>query len=167
MRFLRTIFAAVALFAVGSCNGGIYEELPTYEQSTLVGVGDMAPTFVAELIDGRNVALEEYRGEEMLLILFSHTCPDCKRLLDDLQVAIERGEAALPILAIGRDATEVELLNYRLTNGYTFDMAPDANRAIFNLYATTYVPRAYRLDADGRIERLTIEYDQKHIPSLL
>lgn len=166
MRFLRNIFV-VALVVVGGCKGGIYEELPTYEQSTLVGVGDMAPTFVTELVDGRSVALEEYRGKDMLLILFSHTCPDCKRLLDDLQVAIVRGEATLPILAIGRDGTVEELLNYRATNGYTIDMAPDANRAIFNLYATTYVPRAYRINAEGRIVKFTIEYEQNYISTLL
>lgn len=152
------IIVAIAAFTFTGCNELVIEDLPTYEESSLVNEGDNAPLFSATLLDGTAVSLADYRGEYMMLILFSHTCPDCKTLLDDLH----SGDMAMTVLAVGRDATTTQLQEYCSKNGYTVDMIADNNRAIFNLYATTYVPRVYIIDPQGVIEKMYIEsYPEK------
>ncbi len=163
------IIVAIAAFTFTGCNELVIEDLPTYEESSLVNEGDNAPLFSATLLDGTAVSLADYRGEYMMLILFSHTCPDCKTLLDDLHSGdlfadylTWCGDMAMRVLAVGRDATTTQLQEYCSKNGYTVDMIADNNRAIFNLYATTYVPRVYIIDPQGVIEKMYIEsYPEK------
>lgn len=155
------------MLLLAGCDSSIFEEFPTYEQSSLVEVGDKAPSFTATLVDGGRVSLSDYFGAPLILILFSHTCPDCKMLLDDLQGHID-AEVQLPaILAIGRDATSEELLVYRSKHGYSITMTSDASRSIFNLYATTYVPRVYLIDSGGYIVKMFIEYESHYLDELI
>ena len=155
------------MLLLAGCDSSIFEEFPTYEQSSLVEVGDKAPSFTATLVDGVRVSLSDYFGAPLILILFSHTCPDCKMLLDDLQGHID-AEVQLPaILAIGRDATSAELLVYRSKHGYSIPMTSDASRSIFNLYATTYVPRVYLIDSGGYIVKMFIKYESHYLDELI
>ena len=40
------------MLLLAGCDSSIFEEFPTYEQSSLVEVGDKAPLFTATLVDG-------------------------------------------------------------------------------------------------------------------
>lgn len=164
---LYAFIGVVGVLSLVGCDSPILEELPTYEESSIVKDGDLAPLFVAELIDGGEVSLEEYRGAPMMLILFSHTCPDCKALLDDVQRLYDDNVAMPALLAVGRDATAEELHRYRLENGYEFSMASDSKREIFNLYATTYVPRLYVIDPSGVVVAYRVEYKPHYLAELL
>ena len=46
-------------------------------------------------------------------------------------------------------------------------MVADADRGIFNLYATTYVPRVYLIDALGTVAMLKIEYSHNTLTGLI
>lgn len=161
--FRYIISLVVAVVAVGC----VSENLPSKEESSKVYEGDMAPKFSTTLLDGSEVSLDDYRGAPLLLIMFDCVCPDCKNLLDDLHSAISEGEKVPAILAIGRDSDSALIEQYRADNGYTIPMAPDPDRAVYGLYASTYVPRAYLLDDSGRIVMMTIEYDDWYMPELL
>ena len=153
-----------AVMLAGAC---VSDNLPGQEESSKVFEEDMAPTFTTTLLDGSTVSLEEYRGAPLLLILFDCGCPDCKNLLDDLHAAIKAGTPTPRVLAIGRDGDAAAVATYREEHGYTIDMAPDPDRAVYSLYATTYVPRAYLIDGNGKIVMMSIEYDTRYIPALL
>ena len=162
MRLFCNIIVSILALVFTGCGTPVIEDLPSYEESSLVKEGDKAPSFTATLLDGTVVSLADYQGEYVMLILFSHTCPDCRMLLDELQGLIN-SEVQMPsILAVGRDATEEELREYSAAAGYTVAMVADADRMIFNLYATTYVPRVYLIDPQGVIEKMYIEsYPEK------
>jgi peroxiredoxin len=146
----------------------VIEGYPTHEESSIVVVGDEAPDFTATLLSGESVSLAALRGEEVLLVLFSHECPDCKMFLDDMQASkSEFDELGVRILAIERDGDAEEVAAYMAENGYEFDVAVDDNRTIYNLYATTYVPRAYLIDREGVVVCATIEYDASYVAQLL
>lgn len=167
LRALYILIVAMIILSVAGCSGSVWEELPTHKQSSIVKEGDAAPLFTATLIDGGEVSLAEYRGEALMLILFSHTCSDCKALFDDLHHLIANGTTLPAILAIGRDATTEDLLSYRADNNYSIDMVADSQREIFNLYATTYVPRVYIVDASGTIVMMRIEYQPHYLAELI
>ena len=163
--FLRFITASVSLLFVCACN--VTEDLPTYAESTIVGEGDLMPNFEVVLTDGTTLDSRDYIGEPLLLILFSPACPDCKMLLDEVQQLIDADESLPQMLAVGRDATHDDIVAYAGENGYTMPMAPDAQRRVFSLFATSYVPRTYLIGRDGVVEMLAIEYDPSYIPALL
>ena len=148
--------------------GSITEGLPTHEESSIVVVGDEAPDFTATLLGGERVTLSELRGEVVLLVLFSHECPDCKMLMDDMKAARDYfDDWGVRILAIERDGSAEDVETYMASHGYDFDVAVDDNRAIYNLYATMYVPRTYLIDNEGVIVHATIEYDASYVAQIL
>ena len=162
----RVLFLLVAI-CFAAC-GTIGEEYPTHEESSVVGVGDIAPDFTVELLGGECVTLSELRGEVVLLVLFSHECPDCKMLMDDMQAARDYfDDLGVRILAIERDGSAEDVETYMASHGYDFDVAVDDNRAIYNLYATMYVPRTYLIDSEGIIAHATIEYDASYVARIL
>ena len=162
----RALFLLVAI-CFAAC-GTIGEEYPTHEESSVVGVGDVAPDFTVELLGGECVTLSELRGEVVLLVLFSHECPDCKMLMDDMQAARDDfDDLGVRILSIERDGSAEEVEAYMASHGYDFDVAVDDNRAIYNLYATMYVPRTYLIDSEGVIVHATIEYDASYVDQIL
>lgn len=154
-----------ALFA--SCSA-INEELPSYADTSIITVGDSAPDFEATLLDGERITLSELRTNEVLLILFSHTCPDCKALLDDMKGAEEHFNAlGVRLLLVARDGNEEQIAAYMQENAYTFDVVADPERTIYNLYATMYVPRTYLIDTEGVVVHTTVEYEESHIAEIL
>lgn len=148
--------------------GAINEELPSYGDTSIITVGDSAPDFEATLLDGERLTLSELRTSEVLLILFSHTCPDCKALLDDVKGAEEHfDELGVRLLLVARDGNEEQVTTYMQENAYTFDVIADPERTIYNLYATMYVPRTYLIDTEGVVLHTTVEYNESHIPEII
>lgn len=170
MRDVVRVFGLVlfpALLYAVAC-GVINEELPSYEASSKVVEGDKAPDFTATTIDDRSVTLSAMQGDEVLLVLFSHTCPDCKSLLDDMQAAkAVFDELGVYVLLVARDGRDDVVAAYMSDNGYDFDVIADLEREIYNLYATMYVPRTYLIDADGDVVHTTIEYEATHVSDIL
>ena len=161
--YLAIIFA---IFAVGC--GTVIEGFPSHEESSIVVVGDRAPDFTATTIGGQSVTLSALQGEEVLLVLFSHECPDCKMFLDDMQAAkAELDELGVYVLLVARDGRDDVVAAYMDDNGYNFDVIADLEREIYNLYATMYVPRTYLIDADGDVVHTTIEYEATHVSDIL
>jgi peroxiredoxin len=164
---LPVALLCMALAIVGC--GTINENLPTYEQTSIIRVGDIAPDFSVTLISGEDVTLAEVLNQQpLLLIFFSHTCPDCKALLDDMQEAKQHIDAlGVRVLAISRGASVEEVETYFSDNGYQFDVAVDIDLSVYNLYATMYVPRTYLINSSGVVQYTTVEYSEDHIPNLI
>lgn len=164
---INIVAILVILLGFAQCSA-ITEELPTYDVTSIVVQGDVAPDFTATLLDGDQVTLSELQGEVVLLILFSHTCPDCKALFDDLRDDIAAiDNLGVRVLAIARDGSEEQVRDYLKANGYIIDAAADPDRAIYNLYATMYVPRCYLINTLGVVECATVEYHQGDLETLL
>lgn len=167
MRLLSIIAMLATSILVTSCDV-INEGLPTYEETSIINVGDEAPDFTATTLQGERFTLSEHRGEVVLLILFSHTCPDCKALLDDVMLyknSIDNTGAR--VVAIAREGNRNDIEEYMTTNNYHFDVVVDNKRAIYNTYATMYVPRTYLINIEGIVTYTTIEYDSSYIPTIL
>lgn len=165
--FKKRILIFCALFGITAC-GAVNEELPTYEETSIVEVGDVAPDFSATLLNGDVVTLSTMRDEVVLLIFFSHTCPDCKALFNDLNASYEEfTDMGVRTIAIARDGDVEEVAQYVEDNSYKFDVAVDNNRKIYNLFATMYVPRAYLINQQGVVDFTTVEYAASHVPQLM
>lgn len=149
---------------VASCNV-IEEDLPSYTETSLVDVGDRAPGFEVESLDGEMLRIPN--GETTLLILFSHTCPDCRDMMCDLQEHLNSSDREYNIMAISRGGSNEDILAFRDEHKLQFPIAADSAKQIYYAYATMYVPRCYIVDSDGIIRYQTYEYATGDIALLI
>ena len=165
---LRRVFLLLitCLFVAVGTSGCISDKSHSHEETTLVNVGDMAPDFTVDLLSGESVRLSSLHGQVVMLIFFSTECPDCQNQFAEIQQLVAEKAPSFKVLAISRgesiDATEKFSQKY----GITFDVGTDPNLAIYNQYASRYVPRNFLIGADGRIEALTVEYRRNELHAI-
>ena len=155
------IFVITIIFS-----GCIKDEKYTHENTTFVNVGDIAPDFMVELLNGDKTTLSSLHGQIVMLIFFSTECPDCQNQFMEIQRLITEKTPSFKILAISRgesvEATEKFCLKY----GILFDVGTDTDRSIYNLYASRFVPRNFLIGPNGRVEALSIEYNPDQLHSI-
>ena len=163
--FLKAIFFsfAISLLAASGC---IKDEKYTHENTTLVNVGDMAPDFSVDLLNGSKTTLSSLHGQVVMLIFFSTECPDCQNQFTEIQRLIAEKTPSFKILAISRgesiEVTEQFCEKYEIT----FDVGTDIDLSIYNLYASRYVPRNFLISPSGRVEALTVEYNPDELHTI-
>ena len=143
------------------------DPLPSYSDSSLVNVGDQAPSFVVESIQGEWLSVGGEGDPATLLVLFSHTCPDCKALLDAIKQKIDSGVEPPRIVAVSRGGTLSEIEDYAEQNAYTIPMAADPDAKVYYQYATMYVPRCYVIDGEGCVQYMSYENSAEQVDALL
>ncbi len=141
---------------------------PSYEQTTRVHIGDFAPAFVVETLDNQTISLDDLRGKIVLLTFFSSACPDCHAQFEHIKSRITAFDSSkFCFLPIARNEKRATVEQFRLENGYTFDMGFDPEGEIYALYATRYVPRNYLIDSDGRVISISAEPTPAQLDALL
>ena len=151
--------------SLASC---IESQDPTYEQTTRVHIGDRAPAFVVETLDGPTISLDDLRGKIVLLTFFSSACPDCHAQFEHIKSQITAFDRSkFHFLPIARNENRSTVEQFRRENGYTFDMGYDPTGEIYALYATRYVPRNYLIDTDGHVLSISAEPTENQLNELL
>ena len=139
------------------------EQQDDVEATTLVKVGEMAPDFSVEMLDGRTIKLSELRGKVVMVCFWATWCPPCRQEMAHLQEGVIDHFAGkdLVVLPISRgekrDVVE-KFINY---NGYTFGVGLDPERAIYDMYASNYVPRTFIVDKSGKVTYRVAGYDEE------
>ena len=124
-------------------------------------VGDPVPNFTVLLSDGTSVSSSEM-NDGVALIMFFHTgCKDCQNTLPEVQKIYDEYKDRVSVLLVSREQAYDEVQAYWLEKGYTLPYSPQQDRVIYNLFATSRVPRVY-VCKDGKI---TSCYKDDPIPS--
>ena len=157
MKGLAKILIMLFSLAAVSC---IYDSPQTEFE---IKVGDRIPDFSVTMNDGTTVTGESLRKGVSIIMFFHTTCPDCRRTLPNVQriydeflskgvsfALISRSQVAQD----GRD-THGEFLegveSYWKQQGYTMPYSAQSDRRVYNLFATSRVPRVY-ICKDGIIK---------------
>ena len=164
-RLIHTLVCTLTAMSLAGC---IESQDPTYEQTTRVHIGDRAPAFVVETLDDQTISLDDLRGSVVLLTFFSSACPDCHAQFEHIKSRITAFDSSkFCFLPIARNEKRATVEQFRLENGYTFDMGFDPEGEIYALYATRYVPRNYLIDSDGRVISISAEPSPTQLDALL
>ena len=113
--------------------------------------GDRCPQFTVTLSDGTTITTSDLAGHTTLLIFFDTTCPDCQALLPQVQQLYADPPATdhpLLFLAISRAQAAPDVLDYWHAHSLTIPVAPQPDRTVYNLFATTIIPRIYIIAPD-------------------
>ena len=142
---------------------------PDIEGTTLVKAGMEAPDFSVELFDGGTLTLSELKGKVVWLNFWATWCPPCRAELKRVQTDIVdhfAGQEFL-FLPISRQDTREQVATFREQNGYTFTMGLDPDRAIYDRFASNYIPRNFLIDQQGRVVMTSVGYEPEEFEAMI
>ena len=139
------------------------------ESTTLVKAGDKAPDFTVEMFDGTKTSLAELKGKVVLLNFWATWCPPCRQELTRVQKDIIDRFAGrnFVFLPISRGEKREDVAAFREKMGYTFPMGLDPSQAIYDRYASNYIPRNFLIGADGKVMLATVGYDAEEFDEMI
>lgn len=167
-RQIATVWGVLMCIAL-ALQGCISDGNETSDETTLVKVGDMAPDFTVEMLDGERIRLSELRGRVVMLTFWDPECPMCRSEMDVAESRIvERMKAAkVGYLPISRGYEREVISDFCASNGYDFPVGLDPDKSIYTLYATKFVPRSFLIDKSGVIRSLYVEYGLERLEEIL
>jgi peroxiredoxin len=110
-------------------------------------VGEPAPEVRLPDLEGRGVSLEDFRGEETLVLFFSPGCGYCHEMLPDLKEWEAAPPEGAPGLLVVSDGTVEENEAF----GFSSPVVLDNDFAVSDAFGAGGTPSAVLVDAEGRI----------------
>lgn len=127
--------------------------------------GDILPAFtITDNSGGILTSPAAFTGKPALIVFFSTRCPDCRDVLPQVQAYCDRVIATgkdRRIICISRAEDNTAVAAYWAANGLTIPYAAIPDRSIYNLFATSGIPRLYFTDSRAQI---TAVYGPDNIP---
>lgn len=157
--FAKIILSALIAFLLPGC---VTEE-PTRTWS--LGKGDSLPAFSITDLNGNVIDSSSFSKKRGVIIFFSVTCSDCLRELPRLEEAYREylsseGGKNLEVICISRDSDISEVRNFILEHDITMPVAVDKGREVYELFASSGVPRVYIVEngiiIDSYLEEIPI-----------
>jgi thiol-disulfide isomerase/thioredoxin len=149
-RLARAVALALAVASVAGAPGGLAHAAEPGPGRSLL-LGDPAPALAVQDLAGKSVALQDFRGQALVVQFFATWCAPCHRAWEDLEAVL--AETAKPagattsaprprVLMISMRETKEAVETHSRSSG----MAPAAGASPTGIEAVTTVA----LDPDGR-----------------
>src|SRR5690625_3691238 len=124
-----------------------------------IEVGDTAPNFTLETLEGEEVKLSDYRGQKVLLNFWATWCPPCRAEMPDMQKYHEEDaeDSDTVILAVNltdTEKSESDVDEFLDEYGITFSILSDEKSHIANMYSAQALPTSYLINEDGSIHNV-------------
>lgn len=142
---LLILFILIGLCGATSC---VTENEP---KNTGIMTGDPLPDFSVTLNDGRIISGNTLKGKPAVFEFFNTSCGDCRRslpVIDRLYKEWEEDSEVL-IFAIAREEEQEEIEAYWKANDFSLPYSPQSGRKIYDLFASTGIPRIFVTDREG------------------
>ena len=157
---LTVIFWPVEASANGG-DKGLVEMQDDIESTTLIHVGDVAPDFTVEMLNGDKVTLSALRGKPVLLTFWATWCPPCRQELSHLKAdVLDVFGDKITVLPISRGENITTVETFMKKMNYTFPVGLDIDQSIYKKYASNYIPRSFVIDGKGEVVYVGVGYDE-------
>lgn len=179
---ILTLFSGLLLAACGgSANNNAPEcvqpaeekrDTIVYENEYIVKVGDIAPDFTLEMIDGSEFTLSKQRGKVVMLQFTAGWCGICRSEMPHIEKEIWQRHKDNPnfvLVGIDREETKEDIVPFIEAVGTTYPIAMDTNADVFASYAlrNSGITRNVLIDRDGKIVMLTRKFKEDEFNALV
>ena len=135
---------------------------------SLVKTGDKVPSFIVKTIEGKSLDVNKLKGKVVLLNFFATWCRPCMEEMPNIEKLQNRFPTTeFVIISVGREHQLAELEIFNQTKRFTFNIAADPNRKIYELFAVKMIPRNYVIDKEGTICYQCSGYNHQEFESMI
>lgn len=136
----------------------------------LTHVGERMPAFMVKEISGKTFLMAQERGKVVVVNLWATWCPPCRLEMPLLEKEIwekYKGNADFAMVAIARQQSEATIATFETQHReFTYPLAYDPQREVYNKFAAAGIPRSYVVGKDGRIVFQSLGYEKGDIHKL-
>ncbi|GEN89174.1 peroxiredoxin family protein [Oceanobacillus sojae] len=135
----------------------VREQLNTEESDITSGesevgleVGNIAPDFELQTLNGETVKLSDYRGEKVMINFWATWCPPCRAEMPDMEEFYQ--DKDIVILAVNLTETENNLQqveDFINEHGLTFPILLDEEIEVAEQYMIQPIPTSYMINSNG------------------
>ena len=148
------------------------DSVTVYEHDYIVKVGDAAPDFTLEMLDGTKFTLSEQRGKVVMLQFTAGWCGICRKEMPFIESDIwqrHKDNNDFVLVGIDREETKEDILPFIEKVGTTYPIAMDSNGDVFASYALrgAGITRNILIDRDGKIVMLTRKFEEAEFKALV
>lgn len=154
-------------------NGNVAgSDVTVYEHDYIVKVGDVAPDFTLDMLDGTKFTLSEQRGKVVMLQFTAGWCGICRKEMPYIENDIwlkHKDNKDFVLVGIDREETKEAILPFIEKVGTTYPIAMDSNGDVFASYALrgAGITRNILIDRDGKIVMLTRKFEEPEFKALV
>ncbi|WP_349409196.1 TlpA disulfide reductase family protein [Pseudalkalibacillus sp. SCS-8] len=148
-------------------------EAPDVENIPIgTSVGEKAPSFGLERLDGQEVELADYQGKVVVLNIWATWCPPCRAEMPEMVHFYEKyAEDNIEILAVNMTNSEKsaeDVANFKKDYKINFPILLDVNGEVATTYQAFTIPTTYVIDENGIIVEkiagpMSFEWMENHI----
>jgi len=122
-------------------------------------VGDLAPDFQLQNLNGELVSLSELRGRPVMLNFWATWCPPCRAEMPYIQAIYEAWTGKSPgviVLGINMRESPSKVREFMQSNNLSFPVLLDIEKNISTKYNVSAIPTTFFIDADGIIQAMKV-----------
>lgn len=129
----------------------------SHVQSDGVQIGDKAPDFALQTMNGEEMKLSDLRGKKVILNFWATWCPPCRAEMPDMQKFYEKNAGeGIEILAVNLTDSEKSLADIEQFMDefeITFPVLLDEQSEVAMAYYAFSIPTSYFIDSNGAIQQ--------------
>jgi thiol-disulfide isomerase/thioredoxin len=120
-------------------------------------VGQPAPSFQLDLLDGAKYKLAEHKGRVVILDFWATWCGPCLQYMPQVEeVAREFADQGVELVAVNMEEQPEPVKSMLERHKLKMTVALDRDGAVAGKYAVTAIPQTVVIDRDGKIARLYV-----------
>lgn len=122
-----------------------------------IGVGNLAPDFQLDSLDGQTVSLSDLRDKPVLINFWTTWCSPCRMEMPYLQQVYEEWSGKeLVLLAINIGESSSQIGEFMRSQGLSLPVLLDIEGDIAQRYNIQYIPSTFFIDKNGIIQAVKV-----------
>ena len=124
-----------------------------------VEIGNLAPDFQLDNLDGQSISLSDFRGKPVLVNFWASWCPPCRSEMPFIQDTFtdkKWADKGLVVLAIDIGESPSTVSEFVNKYGLTFPVLLDITQDVSLEYYVRAIPTTFLIDRDGIIQEVKI-----------